>query len=196
MGNDKKFSKNVLTWLQKVADDSLSRTIAAIISTSIIAYGLPYLGSKLLPILGNPISIPLWVLVALCLLILLGIILILVTSVKNRKIKTSNRRLVTIQFEEFPRYWRSLCLYDGFEWGCHGEIRVFCSNHNLKLSTEYKELEYYDFLVSICPECEKEGIIYREDLLEGVAAHCTQSNHGKFDTEVRNRLERECSNKH
>lgn len=180
--------------LNKFISDSFSKALTDLFSKVIFWIILAIISILLFtiaPKLQKPVLIPLYILLILFLSALFGVVVIINTVVKKRSKQTVSEKLVSIQFEGYPRVWRAKCSFDGVEWKVTGRIRVKCSIHDLDLGYT---TDVSGFITSICPDCKKEGTIYSDDLDPGEAFHSTDE-WDYFYEQVRNRIKRECEKK-
>jgi len=192
-------------WLKKLLSESftgaLTKLLTVFLSGVIVALSGVVLVTSV-NFLSKTIPVPGYILVILVLFALIGVI-IPVSKILNilQDYKTQKMQLTpvkkseqTLEFEDYPRTWKARVWKTEEGWQVEN-IEVYCSKHNLRLQLDAHRIDPRDArsairLISICSDCKKEGISYKENSSPGFLVHSLLS-YQLFEEEIKSRFIRQ-----
>ena len=166
---------NVRDWISDFLKQISLRVAVQIMINAVVTSGIIFalfgVISAALGKLGNVIEVSVSLLIILSVFALLGVIL--VSFLLLEKINIRKTKIFSIQFEDFPRIWKSKVIKRKGEWEILEYPTVYCSRHSLPLALTEESFGY----VSYCEMCKEEKIKYQE----------THANYGFANHNQKNR---------
>ena len=191
--------KKAWDWLKKLFTDSLTGALTKLLTVFLSGVIVSLIGVTLVAfasILSRTIPVPSYILAILIFFALIGV-LIPVSRIVNilhdyrTRLAPAQKRIEKLKFEEFPREWRAQVWKSDEGWHLEG-IEVYCTSHNLRLQPETSKVDPMIarssiLTTSVCSDCKKEGVRYKENSSPGYARH-SNLDWQSFEEEIKSRF--------
>ncbi len=197
--------KNTWDWIKKILSDSITGALTKLLTVFLTGVFVALIGVILFSfpsLLASVYVVQGYVLVVLILFALIGVlvpsskILSMFDELRKRKAQMEQPRKVDAKlvFEDYPREWRAQVWKSDEGWVAE-RIELYCTTHNLRLKPEQQADDARDkrssaLIVSVCADCKRERIKYKENLLPGRVIH-SHLNWASFENELKNRFIRQ-----